>query len=314
MPQPSFQLITRNRERHHPVPKVSAGRRAELRVQAQLSERLRDSPFEYYAGLRIPHRGRRREIDFVITTSDELWVVELKNWSGFVGLDGHNLVQHRAGGRGVVDHGPVVRELRKKRRAVDNLLERRIDEVPDSRAILVFFNRNVRIDEGLLAIDDVDVIRLPQLLSALPAPTSDKGPIGRFFSALFGDDDQKALPAAAEPVVCAREVLAELGTWDLLALHGGQIISGDLVDASTPELADRERFRRLRVDVPRSYFDLFRSEVDIEVVAEPRSDGEDESFHYGFDETIKFHCAGDPKPKEFALRDLLGVSFGYVDR
>lgn len=310
----NLQVIKRNRRRHHPVPEVSVGRMAELRVEALLAERLRNSPYDYFAGLRIPHRGRRREVDFVVTTPDELWVIELKNWSGFVGVDGNRLVQYRSGGRGVVEHGPVLRDLKTKRDALRRFLKSHIDEVPEAWPILVFFDKRVGLDESLMSEDDVDVVRLPQLMSSLPPPPSNPGPIGKLLEAVFGgDDDRKALPAVTDPVRDARDALADLGTWDLLALYGGQIISGDLVDASKNELCDRERFRRLHVDVPRSYLDAFRSELAVAVEATAR-EGEDEAFEYGFDETLKFHCAGDKKPKEFALRDVVGVSFGYVTR
>ena len=310
-----FQTVSRNRRRHHPVPEVSVGRRAELHVESMLAARLRHTAYDYFAGLRIPYRGGRREIDFVITAPDELWLVELKNWTGFVGLDdGGRVVQHRSGGRGVVDHGRLLRDMETKQRALERYLRRALDDVPRLWNVLVFYNRQVQLDERLATRDDLDVVRLPELLSALPEPSESRSGVFGFFRRLFGgdtDDEQQKLPAVSEPVRAAKEELASLGTWDLLALHGGQIISGDLVDASRDELGDRDRFDQLLVDVPRSYLDAFRQSLAVEVTAAGRTGGE-ETFEYGFDESIRFHCAGDPKPKEFGLRDLEALSFGYT--
>lgn len=309
----SLQTVMRNRKRHHPVPEVDVGRRAELHVEAMLARRLRDTPYDYFAGLRVPHRGRRREIDFVVTAPGRLWVVELKNWSGFVGLDNKgNVVQHRSGGRGVVEHGRLMTDLNDKERALKKHLGRPLDEVPDLRSMLVFYDRNVQLDERIVQADEnIEVMRLPRLISMLPAPP-DQGLFSRIWAALFGSsNERKGLPALQPAVRAALDELVQLGTWDLLALHGGQIVSGDLVDASADELNDRDRFDQLNVDVPRGLLDIFRSDLHIEVTGLQRN-GDHTDFRYDFDETIRFHCAGDKKPKTFNLRDVEAISFGYV--
>ncbi len=300
-----LQTILRNRKRHHPVPEVSVGRRAELHVEAMLAERLEGTAWDYSAGLRVPHGGRRREIDFVISTPDELWVVELKNWSGFVGVDdGGNVVQHRSAGRGVVDHGRLIDDMDARRRALRNYLRRSLDEVPTIRTLLVFYDSGVGLDDSLTSAGDLQVMRRPEFLSLLPDP-SGPGFVGRLVHRIFGNGDEpSALPAVSEPIRQAREHYSKLGTWDLLALYGGQLISGDLVGASMQQCSDRERFRRFRLDVPRGVMDLlFRSPLEIEITAVERS-GETIQLCCGFDETIRFHCAGDPKPKRFELRDV----------
>jgi len=300
-----LQTILRNRKRHHPVPEVSVGRRAELAVEAMLVERLEGTAWDYSAGLRVPHGGRRREIDFVISTPDELWVVELKNWSGFVGVDeGGHVIQHRSAGRGVVDHGRLLGDMDARRRALRNYLRRSLDEIPTIRTLLVFYDRRVGLDDSLTSAGDVEVMRRPEFLSLLP-DSSGPGFIERLVHRVFGGgDDTPALPAVSEPIRQAREHYSKLGTWDLLALYGGQLISGDLVGASMEELSDRERFQRFRLDVPRGVMDLlFRSPLEIDIRAVERG-GESAEFRCGFEETIRFHCAGDRKPKTFELRDV----------
>ena len=312
-----LEVIRRNRRRHHPVANVSAGRAAELQMAAVLDARLRHSAFEYAAGLRVPHRKGRREIDFVITTPDEIWAVELKNWSGFVRLDGSHVVQHRAGGRGVVDHGNLLSSLRHKERVLRNYLKRHVDEVPPIWTVLVFANDRVGIAEELVGRDDLDVVRIREFLGALPAAPAQYGPIWSALRRLFGAGDdrepKKALPAVSEPIRQTRQALATLGTWDLVMLHGGRILSGDVVGLSVEELFDRQRFRRLELNVPRSYLDALGSKLALEVRGVQR-DGEECDFELGFEETLTFHRAGQPKPEDFALRDAVGVSYGYVSK
>lgn len=312
-----LKIIARNRRRHEPVANVSAGRAAELKLAAVLDERFRGSRFEYAAGLRIPERKRRREVDFVITAPDEIWAVELKNWSGFVRLDGSKVIQHRAGGRGVVDHGRLVADLRRKERALKRYLRRRLDEVPDIWTILVFANDGVGIDEELRNIDGMDVMGLREFLGALPVDEAEAGGVWGAIRRLFGGvekaESRRRLPEITESVRKTRKVLLRLGTWDLMMLYGGRIISGDVVGFSIDELADRDRFRRLEVDVPRSWFHALRAELAVGVRAIERN-GDAIDYECGFDETIQFHAAGQPRPQSYPLRDVVGLSFGYTER
>lgn len=285
-----FKTIVRNRRRFHPVPEVSAGRAAELQVAKILDQRLRCTGWEYAAGLRVPDGRRRQEIDLVVTTPTEIWVVELKNWTGFVGLEQERVIQHRAGGRGVVDHGDLLSKMKRKQRALRRCLRRTVDDVPRLWSVLVFCNDTVGIDDNLVDRSDLDVVKLREFVGALPLDV----------------DEPKQ---ATQSIVDARGAMADIGTWDLLFLHGGQVVSGDLVESSVEPFDDRTRFRAFRIDVPRRLLDVFRSPLTVEVTAIERG-GKETSFRLGFDETIRFHCAGQSSPKKFNLRDLVGVKLG----
>ncbi len=313
-----LDIIWRNKKRFHPRSNVSAGRAAELQVASLLEERLRNSAYQYFPGVRVPSKKRRHEIDFVITTPEEIWVVELKNWSGFVNVDGSRVIQHRSHGRGVVDHGNLLGGLRRKERALKSYLRRSIGSsasVPNTWIVLVFCNNNIAFAEELFEVDDMDIVRLPEFLSALPAPPAQHGSFWGGLTRLFGkasnDDDPARLPTAKDSIVAANKELARLGTWDLLALHGGRIISGDIVDISKPVLDDRDRFQRLRIDAPRSIFNLFRSELHLHVTATDRG-GTKHRYELDFDQKVRFHAAGQPKPTTFSLRDVVAISFGYT--
>ena len=296
-----FKIITRNKKQHHPVAEVRAGRAAELGAAALLEERCGHHGFEYLTGVRVPRRKGRFEIDFVITTPDEIWAVELKNWSGFVGLDGGRVIQHRAGGRGVVDHGDLIGLMARKQRALERYLAERVDEPPEVWSVLVFANSSVALADDLKAQDDLDLVTLPELMSALPPPHYGKG--------LKGVDDTFIKPSIRQ----ARRALAEIGTWDLVALHGGRILTGDVVGCSVEELYDRRRFRQLRVEAPRSFFQLFRRDLCVQVTARER-DGERRRLEFGFDEALEFHPAGQRSTTTVALRDVVAVSYGYTSK
>ena len=286
----NLKEIARNRRRHHPVSEVSAGRAAELRVAKILDERLSGTGWDYGAGLRVPDGRRKQEIDLVITTPAEIWLVELKNWSGFVRLEGDKVIQHRAGGRGVIDHGALLSKMRRKEKALRRYLKRSMADVPQTWSILVFCNDKVGLDEGLVGRDDLDVVGLREFVGALPLPEKGREP-------------------ASETIKEAREVLRELGTWDLLWLHGGQILSGDLVSISVEGLNNRTRFKKLRFEVPRNYLAAFGSEPEIEIVAVER-DGSEHREVVDLDQSLRFHAAGQRQPQQFSLRHLLGLSFG----
>lgn len=294
------------------------GRAAELRVAALLEERLGGTAYEYFPGLRVPRGKRRHEIDFVITTPKEIWVVEIKNWSGFVNVDGSRVIQHRSHGRGVIDHGNLLAGMRRKEGALKDYLRRTMDasvDMPPTWSVLVFCNKNLGISEELFAVDDMDVVRLPEFLSALPAPPADYGSFFGGLSNLVGrgadEKEQKRLPVVDESIEASKAALADLGTWDLLAMHGGQIISGDLIDISAPELEDRVRFQRIRVEAPRSLLELFRRDLHLQVTATERS-GTQRNYELGFEEEVRFHAAGQPKPSTFSLRDVAAIAFGYT--
>lgn len=279
----------RNRRRSHPVPEVAVGRAAELRVASILEERLRGTGWEYAAGVRVPAGRRKAEIDLVVTTPEEIWLVELKNWSGVVRLEGERVIQHRAGGRGVVDHGNLLGKLRGREKSLRRYLRRSMDEIPRLWTVLVFCNESVGIDEKLIGRDDMDVVKLREFVGALP----------------LDEDHGHGVTEAIEE---ARRRISELGSWDLLFFYGGQVLSGDLVDISVDELRDRGDLQSLRINAPRGFFDIFRSELSLRITAVDEN-GDEIQLDVDLDETLRFHCAGSKKPEEFSLRHLVGVVF-----
>lgn len=295
-----------------PRPEVRAGRVAELQVASILTDRFYGTPYEFVAGVRVPYKKGRREIDIVITTPDEVWLVELKNWSGFVRFEDGRVIQHRGHGRGMVDHGRLLVNLRTKEGALKSYIKRETGADVETRNFLVFCNESAGISEELLEVDDIIVAGLREFLSVLPAARADYGLIGRIVRGVFGvgsPDKEERREPVDESITRARKALAGLGTWDFLMLRGGRILSGDVRDISTDGLYERAEFRSVRVDIPRGLARLFRRNQEPKAVARERS-GEEREFLVGEEDVVVFHAAGQPKPGRFRLREVESILFG----
>ena len=297
--------VKRNRTpRYRPRGEVEAGRGAEMMLASTLESRLGRSAHGYWLGPRVPDkRGHRHEIDAVVAVPDELWAVELKYWSGKVGLEGDRVVQYRSGGRGMVDHGPLLAKLQRRERALQRYLEERVEEVPLIWTVLVFAGGQLELDPALRESKGLDVVRWPEFVGALPEPAS-KGGIGQ----LFGEKGEEK--SFGKSMKAAVEVLDELGTWDLLWLNGGRILSGDLKGASVQRLVERESYRRMRIEAPRRIRDLFRPALSIEVEADRRQGEEVERWEMPLEGWVEFKAAGTSRGERFELRDVRGVVFG----
>ena len=312
----NFRQIARNRRLFPPVTEVTAGMAAEAAMAQVLTERFADSAYSFHQNLRIPFQGGRREVDFLITAPDEIWLVELKNWSGFIGLDGRRVIQHRSGGRGIVDHKNLLKTMKLKERALGDFLRPHLTELPSMVSILVFWNPSVSLSEELLASEEVLVMEAREFFGSLPPAPPHYGPILRTLMKLFGRSRSPGLPRLssqeAQKLADLRAHLSTLGSWDHLQLHGGQILSGDLLRFSSPELQrllTRGEIHRIEWKVPRSYLDLFRPPLEIGArVFAP--DGTLHQLRLDLEATLDFHCAGQPRPETFALRHLNALRKG----
>ncbi len=284
-------VIRRNQRRFEPEGKVEVGRASERVLAATLERQFKAPGHEYWLGLRVPDGGRRHEIDAVMALPDELWAVELKYWSGEVRLEGKEVVQYRPGGRGRVEHGRLLTRLRHREEALERYLRQYVEEVPLIWTVLVFAGDHVQLDPALRGAEGLDVVRWPEFVAALP--------------------QTGASGEASGKVIDATRALDRLGTWDLLWLNGGRIISGDIRGGWPEKIVDRSRYRRLRLKAPRRLWDVFRSQMVLEVEADGRQGDEEEAWTMGMEEGwIEFKGAGEGQARRYELRDIRGVVFG----
>lgn len=284
---------------------VAAGMGAEDRLHAQLTERTRSTAWRVWHGVRVPAQGRRRELDFVVTSSDRVFVVELKNWSGVLALDGNRVVQIRTNQQGILDHGRLFDDMDARVSALSQWHRQRSRLVPPIEARVVFANPRLQIEPEV-------VKRYGHLLMSASE-----------FVAAVGEGASKPLSAEIEAI---HETLDALGSWDLVYFHGSQIASGDLRDRG-PEvefqradgsslrmrLFDRTRIVRLRVQVRRGILGIFSRNEAFSVVAELR-DGERVSAQIAADTVMGFQAAGEREKREIRLVHVEVVEFGYIHR
>lgn len=274
--------VRRRHLRFPPDARSDAGHGAEYAAAARLRERLRRTGWQIHHGLRVPGRGGgRREIDFVLTTPDFGLVIELKSWIGEVRLEGDRLIQSRPPPRPPVDHGPVLGQLAHK----SDLLARHHAEQGRPpvalRSLLVFFDHRVRLAPPLAGRDDVTT--LPALLAALP---------------------QRDSTPVSEGIRALRATLDDLGGWDLVALYGGRVLFGDVVEIPS---ADRARHATLEVMADRSRLRALFASPRIRGRLHARGRAAAEVVALDPDAEVVVRPAGRRESERFALRHVLRV-------
>lgn len=295
-----------------------AGRSAESAMQVDLDARLEGTGWQLYCGLRVPdplHR-RRREVDFVLATPDELILVELKNWSGRLELEDRNFIQERRHNAGSIDHGPVLEELYEKRRVLEAYHRRKRRPAAPVRCMLVFYNRRLRVPAVLR--DREDVLFYGDFRGELPERDADPQSV---FEALLQLLGLREAPPGRVPTVVGdyAETLGELGSWDTLRFAGGQNKAGDLRTSDRPlivdgvALTDRKKVQQIDFSVGRSaLMAVFR--------APPRDatvrfrDGTSRSVSFPASATIRFQAAGAKRAEELHLYELERLRYGYTLR
>ncbi len=264
-------------------PRAYVGREAEYDVAFGLRARLRGTGWRVHHGLRIPGPRGRREVDFVITTPEVGVVVELKNWAGAIELEGGRLVQHRRPPKAPVDHGPVFADLAHKLDLLAAFHAERGRPAAELQPLVVFYDHRLQMPAALRARDDVTTYA--QLTDELP-----------------GRDAQPPSPGIA----ALRESLDEIGGWDVVALHGGRTVFGDVrhtpvgdraLHASVEVRADRGVLGALLRPPRVRSFVVGRDGARTEVPCDP-------------DAEIVFRPAGRSKVQRVAWRHVLSVEFG----
>lgn len=297
-------------------PTRRAGREAERAAGEALAARLQRTGWQIHAGRRVPDPAtrQRRELDFVITTPTEAVVVELKNWSGTVRMQGRDVVQERRGQQGVVDHGPLFEDLAERARVLlkhHTALGRPACPI---RSLVVFHNPRVRLARDVASRRDV--VAFEALLGDMPAGASGLDSTLHAVFRFLGFTTNT--PRSGSPSIHAlRGTLDELGTWDVVRIHGGRAVLGDVMDRHDRHFAhalgpgaDRAHVRRIEMEVGRSLVAaIFR--------APPRRahiflrDGTMRVQDVPRDGALRIQPAGSRTRETIALHHVTSLEFGY---
>lgn len=268
-----------NAKRYPPNPTSDVGHAAEHDVAFTLRARLRGTGWRLHHGLRVQGPRGKREIDFVLTTPDVGVVVELKNWAGQVLLEEGHLIQRRPPPKAPVDHGPVFQQLQHKA----DLLQRLHGAEVELQPLVVFYNHRLQMPNEVRAREDVTTFT--QLLDELP---------------------RRGHVEPSPEIAALRDTLDGIGGWDVLSLHGGRTLFGDL--RHTPA-GDRETDRGLEVRADRGTIRAWFSEPRVRVFA-LRRDGTRAEIPADPDAEVAFRPAGRSKVSRYALRHVTAIEFG----
>lgn len=301
----------------HDDPTRQAGREAERQAGEALAVRLAGTGWQIHAGRRVPDPAtrQRRELDFVITSPTEAVVVELKNWSGTVRMEGREVVQERRGQHGVVRHGALFDDLAERARVLVRHHVAAGRPACPVRSLVAFHNPRVNLAREVASRKDVQ--SFAALVGGMPAGASG---LERALQAVFRSLGFTAnAHATVSPAVKGlRETLEALGTWDLVRVHGGRILAGDVLDRHGRDLthalgpcADRAHVRRIEMEVGRSILAaLFRSP--------PRRahiylrDGSRRVQDVPGDGVLRVQPAGSREQETIALHHVVSIDYGYA--
>ena len=228
---------------------IQAGRDAEDLLRKIVNENYSFKGCYSFAAKRIPdpQYRRRREIDLIVVTAKRLYVIECKNWTGKLSIDGDRWIQHRVNG-GVKEHEDVLSlNTLKMNLLVKHLQQQGINVQPHQVCQkLIFMNPKLKI-ASLKVARNVDVITPDRLETYLSQQDNQLKTHEKLFSSVIGlllDEEfkGKVLDGLAIERVGGEhhdrmiQEIGKLATWDKIFLHGTKILSGDLMDRSIPNL------------------------------------------------------------------------------
>lgn len=228
---------------HAELPEVLAGARGELSLRRVMGRHQSSRFGHIFGGKRVPRdpanpAAGRYEVDLIVVTPRRIAIIEVKHWSGILRLDGDQWVYQRRSGE-VQAFESLVAHNQNKVLAVRHHLRLAGLDVPGERfsQLVVFSHPRLVLDKGLAA--DPNVVTLYDLHFSGP----------RFGRGVSGVDvllarliERCAKPATASkltegllemmtPAMTTRiaEVIGQLRTWDVVRLHGGRELIGDLL-------------------------------------------------------------------------------------
>ena len=225
-----------------------------------------------FAAKRVPdpRNNRRREIDLIVVTAKRLYVIECKNWTGTLSIEGDRWVQRSVVGKERLHEDVLSLNTFKMHLLVQYLQDRGIEIEPDRVCQkLIFMNPKLKIASMAIA-KNPDVVTPNRLEEYLDRQNNQLKAHEKLFSSVIGlllDEELKGkvLDGLAIDRVggihhdrLIQEV-GKLATWDKIFLYGTKILSGDIIDRSIPNLFRRypnhlplDRAKEIRISFVKS--------------------------------------------------------------
>lgn len=207
-----------------------AGRAAELRVSS-LFEGI--PGVQVYQCLRIPNGQKgRREIDIVLVTERELFVIEVKNWSGIIELKADGVWSQVRRNGTIQNHPDVVEATKHRANLLKFYIEKRGVTLPPSfvQPKVFLVNPDCRPEQAILM--QPEVLSADQCEHFLEQSLGMSSGSGWMKSLLTARKSESALSDSARKQL--HYILSSAPTWDRLELEGGKIVVGDFQDFQGP--------------------------------------------------------------------------------
>jgi S1 RNA binding domain/Nuclease-related domain len=255
-----FRAIQAARRLHPPDAADVAGNEGERAVLAvvQSLARGRVSQCRFYPSLRVPRSGEKgkHEIDLFVASPHGLAGLEVKSWGG--------QVEEAPGGRWrqvtsqgeARDHDDPLAAVEMKTAAVRAYLAASGVAVPPQALRAAVVLTNPRLDVGPHLARRPQLVRLQGLRGLLaPLLGPDRGGLWRKLLRALGVG--RGAPPAFGNFADVLRVLDRLPTWDLVHLHGGRVLKGDVLGPGITLAGGRTLTRRetaaLQFHMPRSW-------------------------------------------------------------
>lgn len=302
--------ISTNRQEFLPHGAESAGAMAEeqllFAVEKVILKHRLSHRWKVWGEVRVRHGAWRSEIDLIVSTDDMLYLLELKNWSGSLEVHDDQLVQIRRHQGGLLAHGNLMKIMRKREEAIRAWFKKHHVKPPPIERKILFYNPRLRISPAVFDYAKNEIASASQWVSdferlaqtAKPPPSK-------------AEAQRHAVHAAIDALV----------TWDVVTMHGGRSIRGDIRSSVTTirtddgrawPLHDRRTIAYIRVQAPRNYLQaVFRRTLDLSLTVHLRSGAVVEA-KVPLDTEIRVHAAGDKRTELMALRHLHSLRFGAM--
>ena len=224
--------------------RVLAGREAEDVLRQIVNENYSFKNCHSFAAKRVwdPEFDRKREIDLIVVTAKKIYVIECKNWSGYLYARGDEWIQQNPFSKTseAIVHENTLDLNHYKMRLLGGYL--RSYEVPLANADIcqkvIFMNPKLEIQSREIK-NHPDIITPDRLEEYLVTQNNRLKPHERFLDSVIGiilDDETKGKVldgfsierVGGEKHELAIDLIEKLPTWDKIFLRGTKILSGDV--------------------------------------------------------------------------------------
>lgn len=301
---------------------ILAGMQAEYNTRKIINNKIKGSGWLFYNSVRIPDKyaGKRREIDFIIVSNNDVKVIELKNWSGSIEISNGDFIQHRRFDKGIVNHGNILKDLDDKCTVLGNYIEKETNTKEDINRYLVFYNSGLSIPNELMKNNNV--IKFDQLEQYLPDKNLTEDTVLVAILKLFGFKKEKTKDVVAIPkrISKLKNALGGLGTWDTIELFGDQILIGDILTEGSKSLTtygknitNRSSISSIEFDIDRNIIAaLYRDQKNYMTIT--YRDGSVEKSSLDINKSLYYQGAGSKNIDKIELKHLKKLEFGYLKK